>query len=353
MTQATTAHLATATGALEQLYTQRSELNAMLQARLGKTLDQLVAADLPLNGALFLTLTTWALSSGRFVDLVHAVWEDRGQPAIWKALFDEFPDEPAAQGQPPPSSPWDVWRLNEDEVFLDRKPLRAALRKMIRNGKPRVIVVRGDAQSGKSYTHRLVEHVTHALQHRRVWIDMMSLEGGAAAPLAFANTLLMSAGLSNKDIPAVGDPSADKLLPLVSFVIGRLRGLEGTWWFVLDRCARATLSPAVWGMLFAIVTGATNSFDHVHFLLLGVDEETRPLLKNAGEDRITPIGAEQVREFLAMELAGRVPPVDPERIDREAAAAVLGVSNSEDEPALAVISERAIESLRRLAQGGQ
>jgi hypothetical protein len=331
--------------ALEALYPNRLEFDTMVTLRLGKSLDQIVAAGADLSVAYF-HVSQWSHTNGRFADFVNAVWEDRGQPPSWKALHDEFNIVQA--GVPSATCPWDAWRLGEDEVFLAREALRNALREIHGGGSRRVLVVHGDHHSGKTYSHELIKHVARTYGHNVVWVDLVDSFGLRGEPLALAQTLLLSARLSTADMPGHAGNEPDKITPLSAFVIGKLRELRGTWWFVLDRCSRQSLSDGVWTLALRIAAGVANNLSNVNVVLLGYDEPiVSPLKSAARTERIAALDVADLAKFFRTELGGARPSLDPE-IDREAQEALRGVIGTEEDPVLAQISRRAIAALARL-----
>jgi len=351
-TQPTQAHIPPAYEALIRLYTTRAAVERMVQLHLNQTLDQITTSQEGLSIVLF-RLVQWAHAHGKFPELVRAVWLDTNGAREWADVFGPF-----LRASPPSmlsaANPEDDWLLGED-VFINRADLRQKLRGLRPGAGKRVLIVRGERYTGKSYTLRLIQHVAQVRREQVACIDVADTFGTTGTPGDFAVTLLRNLNLPHKDVPE-RDPQNPNRWPkeLCPFLIGRLRSLQDPWWIVLDGCARAKLGAELWATIIQLCAEIQANLQQLRVALLDFDEAVQPPLKrHARIEQIARINAEHVRNLFLTALAGQGH-VTEQRLDEEIDAVFEGIDVTstdpaeEEEPPLARVGARVCEALERL-----
>src|SRR5262245_28706183 len=137
-------------------------LSAMLFTRFGKRLDLLTnsqAIDANLR-VIVVQVVQAALREGWAQALVEAAAAERPQ----NPLFREFAAAYRSQSVPLTSDPYDAYELRGRRLFIDRKPLRAALRQLNTAVGPRGLVVDGPHGSGRASADQLSQQLAASLR---------------------------------------------------------------------------------------------------------------------------------------------------------------------------------------------
>jgi hypothetical protein len=221
--------------------------------------------------------------------------------------------------------PFDVNVLTGSEVFIDRRELRQALRRLHDQGRadhrPMLSVV-GAASTGKTYTYRLIAELAEPCGFRPAvvfledsWdpIDVVRSLGWSVAP--------------NEPPPDPADDLPKWFGLAAQWLVTRARQSGETWWFVLDGLNHLSRSSPIWDLTQRLALAVEIYGERrIRLVLLGYDGLVNHALRNRFmRDEARALDEADVREFFSAWLERRMRAELPPgaKLDRaELAAAV-------------------------------
>jgi hypothetical protein len=241
-----------------------------------------------------------AAASNLLRRLVRAVAADPGS-AAYSALFQRLLaiPAPAAAG----IDPYLVCLLGSGgrRPFLDRTELRTHLRELARENGPRVLIITGPAQSGKSYSWYLIDHVKRVGAFSPIRVDLSSSawSGPAAGPADVMGEVAYKLGWA----PPVADPTAQEdtqARTLRNWFLGRVRTETAGYWLIFDGLDASTMTNAalrlVESLAIAAERGEAGELRVVLIAYSGsLPQDVDPYTLR---DPISAIGVAELRAFL-------------------------------------------------------
>lgn len=196
----------------------------------------------------------------------------------------QFADRLAVRPQPS-GTPYEDLVLRRDLPYLDRQPLRKALRRTIAEQYYPILLVNGPSGSGKSFTARLIDHLVKChsdLEHCIVWAPEKTEPPGA---LAIAKDMMTILGARASNLPP--NTTNDKRWPreLANEVAVELKCRteqdKRTWITVLDVSAGKPISDEVTAFIHqlavSLITGVSR--ERHRLILMNFPEEALPGLE--------------------------------------------------------------------------
>lgn len=252
-------------------------------------------------------------------------------------------------------------RLSGGYVMIDRDPLRRSMRRLYAPDQERILVVTGKDQSGKSYTRRLIWHLTEMLGTFSV-IDI-DLERQARLlgpdrtfyPDDIARLVLQRL---HYDL-VVPPPPEDQQWPrwnlefCDAFEERALRDPERRW-VVLDAFNKVVLSDQVIDLIKELAVRVSQQLSRFRFILVGYRSGIPPeVLPTVIADSPDPIDEGRLMEFLLRYLAEENPHLDDEERTEQAATAVADLLDGLDQDVpdyLVKLAQRLVAKLRKLTE---
>ena len=287
-----------------------------------------------------------AADLGKLRVLVDAIAKDLGDEAY--PVFARLLAEP----QPTPGMDADAYGINmlgggrNRLAFIDRDDLRTYLRDLAQEDKDRVLVVTGPAQSGKSHTWHLIQHIGGCVVGIQPGlIDLTRWTGQPAGPYDIMELVVNALALT--DLPPC-EPHAhpdNQERKLLAWFTGRISRQPEPSWLVFDGVEHAHLTEAGTRLVNDIADAARNNQAGKLRVALLAGSPPSADEYNMVHEAIQPVGVSELRRFFvgAARQAG-------EDIDAAALDALLDKLFDGVEPAdplcLAKIGPRAM----RLAQ---
>ncbi|MFF3862681.1 hypothetical protein [Streptomyces sp. NPDC002209] len=159
---------------------------------------------------------------------------------------------------------------NGTEVFIDRADLRARLREILDDPETAVLVVDGEADSGRSYTYNLIRHLGQHRGFRPVRVTLSRTSTAAQLVRRLAEFVGdRDPGISPLNTTQLNDP-----LPCVDDavrrIVSRATAADERFWLVLDECDKVDTNSDVWDCIGQL---AQAIYDYTP-----VQEETVPRL---------------------------------------------------------------------------
>ena len=226
----TSTEFATLKDALLLAFPQQSDLSSLLTF-MGKNLEVITTSD-GLSAMLDRVLTA-ATAEGWILQLVETARSRRAQAQDF--LQATAPIEAALRArQAPawhmPADPYQVYFLGAMTWFLDRTELRGALRQMNEQDF-RVLVVRGEPRSGKTYSTRLIAFLQNTFNYNIAKIDFGEAVYG---PDDLVRSILRQLGRPVDNLPPQQAQAAYWVHELRDWLLGEVGKLARPVWVVLD-----------------------------------------------------------------------------------------------------------------------
>jgi hypothetical protein len=181
----------------------------------------------------------------------------------------------------PPLDPFGVCFLHDvkDWPFVDRAALRTSLASFYAPNGARVVVVKGPADSGKSYSFKFVNY----LRQERGGFEAFLIDLSETAGLSYGPDYLAMRIAARMGIEA---PSADMLTKatqdprwakeLCNWIVDRVPATNKVWWIVIDGIFQAGLPPGTLALIHALAHRAALIEPNLRLVLLGYDKANLP-----------------------------------------------------------------------------
>jgi hypothetical protein len=245
----------------------------MVSSRLAIKLEEIADAD-SYRDVVF-KLVDWAEMHGLLGELVmQARAHNPAQPEL-RAFAEQigWDRDMASRGMSAPirdTDPYAVTMLPDGSPFLGRNMLRAELRNLSRPGGVRVLVVQGAEGVGKSYSLRLIMHLSRVLGTFKVaWIDLDQEAYVMLGPGELARHLATQIGRNPDSLPAEEPQTNRWVLRLGDWLIAQLNHSSINWWFVLDGFDHPDVPIETQEFISVLVRAAAEGQTGLRVVLLG------------------------------------------------------------------------------------
>jgi len=212
----------------------------ILVADLGYDIETIVGAGIDKEKAAFKVLT--AANNDSWIDRFIAAFEAKkpNNPDV-KAFVSSLTVAVAAA-----ANPYGVC-FADNRPFVNRSTLRVTLRSLITGG-PRILVVRGEPRSGKTYTGNLIKYLASNVGFEVVTVNLVKYAAGRdVSPVDIGDALARQMGLGKP--PELGNEQLSRwTLAYFDWLVGQLRPRDGgakTWWIVIDGFQSISVPQAV------------------------------------------------------------------------------------------------------------
>jgi hypothetical protein len=326
--------------ALVSAFPTVAELQRMLSTKLGWSLER-IALDGGLDDRVLAVITV-ARSKGAERALLNAA----------RQANPDNPDLMAIEPLLPQAAPLVV--TDDFEVcyfqrlpFIDRHDLRKAVKRLISNGGPRLLVIDGPQLSGKSYS---LVFLNHLAANRGLQLVIIDLKTAFPGEVITADKIAREIALQ-MDLPvppeSKEEQAARRTQTFCSWLTGKLRAAPGSWWIVIDGCNDA-LPPDVIDLFQEMAQRIVRMWTNVRLVLVH-DAPGVPLLPAATPEResIFPIDEVEITKFLMQIRRQLSLPDDDEEVGRVLSEIMRRVDPSSPER-MRMIGEATAEQCRIL-----
>jgi hypothetical protein len=275
----------------------------MLKYSLDKDLNSLAIAS-DFNQLLFMVITR--AQNERWLDkLVKAAGEFDPPDIVLQALEREFPGVTDEEGNG--ADLYGAQVIRGIRPFVDRKNLRAALKRMSSDNGSRVLAVEGPSLSGKSYSLYLISHISGCLsEHRVLWIDFGAYPPVAESLESIAKSLAYQIGVSPEEIPRKAkSPDARWGGNLAEWLAGLAKAHKQTCWVVFDDVSKVASVPALFDFVISVGFLADRVASELRVVLLDCQPDLLPerLSTGAEMESVRLIDIQDIKAFFQILLA--------------------------------------------------
>lgn len=255
---------------------------------------------------LWFDVLRWAAPRRLLRPLVEAVAADADSGAypVFKSLLAQSAQTAAARTDDPCAVP--LIGFGRPRAFIDREELRGHLRVLLHPNGCRVLVVTGDAQSGKTWTWHLVSHVAESLGgHAPYLVDFTHWAGPPAGPADVMGEITDLLCWERFRVDP-RESEATQARTLLSKFKGLIRGM-GDRWFVFDALDSANLTEPARHLIeqLAVAAERRETGGGLRVVLLAYD---RPLPLSVADtvltERLRPVETGDLRVFFGRVAAG-------------------------------------------------
>jgi hypothetical protein len=272
----------------------------------------------------------------------------------------------AALQQVRPAAPQEAAPSVFDTYFFKRRPfvnrgrLRRSLRSLHEDGDDaaRILIVRGDRYSGKSYTVDLIRYLSDQLDFRVQRVELLKLSAGRElTPEILGRAVIEEMKLAEPMPEVEHDQVAWWTTHYLSWLVRNLRDAGDSWWIVVDDFTQVSVSRAVQEFIEEMALKIDDSLSSLRLILVGFDHDLPEKLEPIIEvDQTEPITAGHLVDYFAQFLRDHVPAVDAGAAPRVIADAVKTVRDemSKREPRNRLVGMMAaiVRESRRLREEG-
>lgn len=231
--------------------------------------------------------------------------------------------------------------------FIGRRALRAHLRALTEEGGARILVVDGPPGSGKSYTLRLITHLSRQLQTFSVAAINLEEEAfHAIGPGEVARSMALQMGADVSAMPPPAEAASRWILDLRDWLLGETRRQGTAWWFVFDGFDHEDVPFETRDFIRHLVVAAQQATTTLRIVLLGWSEDLVPMNIRAYvlRETIEPLGQADLRQFLQELSHAGVLPLDARGVDEVFTAIQNAATKSGS--GLASVAAEAVRRLR-------
>jgi len=272
------------------------------------------------------------------------------------ATFGELLNELQLVGVNGPVDHYEACLLRGNRALIDRQTLRLKLRTLGDQMGSRILVVDGDAVSGKSYSLQLINHLAEVLGgFRVVWVDLVRLaaRNPAIEPERLARYIAEQMKLDVTSLrPKGAEQDATWIEHFGNWLTGELAGRDDQWWIVIDHFLRVPLSQQTKDLIEELAIRIDNNIQQLRLILLSYRGDL-PLAGGGGVEReeIKRIGVDDLTNFFLKVYADRGQKAAPAEIAK-AIKKVLNQVDEKHERRLEQIGQKAAEVSREIIQHG-
>jgi hypothetical protein len=354
------------------------ELVQMVSIKLNITLADVVTLPKPLKDVVF-DLIVWAEEDTdcRLIELLKGAPDYLPNPTlkiVAQMLLGRLSQAaPVTAGE----NPFKTCFVRLDRAFVDRKDLREELERMVPAEGNRVLVVNGQAKSGKTYTLELILHASKALpgylesirkpSHAPVFPGIPEVQAASSDCFEVAwldlrrekpagsdytpDMLLRSLAVQMKIDPS-GIPTAPALgrwaQELRDWLIQRLDRKGPVWWIVLDGVSQVRVNDPIHDFIEELAYQAEMVLDRLRIVLISYGRNLKSILGRYRKEEIGPINLTDLIEFFGKVRDARGLPPDPAADQQLAMALHQEVSAKKRAHRLRCLEERLKEKVREM-----
>ena len=291
----------------------RSALIRALRFGLDKDLEQITLASNQIE-VVFDVINT-AEKEGWISGLVRAARSaNPGGPAL-VAFQEKYPYLLEA---PEPARQIDLFNAcflrGRQLAFVDRDPLRRALKSLADREGSRVLVVDGPEASGKSYSLEFITYLKERLGTFKVaWIDLTEADFGPLGPDELVRRIAIQ---MERDIQLI--PTRRSLDPgwageLCDWLVAQVNESRASWWVVLDGIQQVSLPPVTHQVINGLALRAELLVPSLRLILLSCKSETLParIANRILKEQIERIGEAHIQRFFETLFEERAEAIDP------------------------------------------
>jgi hypothetical protein len=162
----------------------------------------------------------------------------------------------------------------DNRPFVNRGQLRATLRSILTDHGPRILIVRGERRSGKTYTVHLIKHLSQHLGFEVVHINLVpyaAVRDISAVDIGRA----IAAQLGLAGVPEIGNEQMSRwTLSYFNWLTGQLRARAAQarpWWVVVDGFESVSVPMAVQDFIDELAVRIDDTLRNVRAVLIGYD----------------------------------------------------------------------------------
>ncbi|MBY5515662.1 hypothetical protein [Rhizobium leguminosarum] len=165
--------------------------------------------------------------------------------------------------------------VHQHTPFLDRTDLRNALRRTVSGPYDQILLINGPRRSGKSFTARLIDHISRhipGIEH-----CIVKTPNGSEAPSALdvAKDMMACLGARSENLPPQltnGKRWPRELANVVAVELkAHTQAQSGTWLTVLDLSSDGRIEPDVTGFVHQLATSLMTGIDRDRHRLVLMD----------------------------------------------------------------------------------
>lgn len=234
---------------------------------------------------------SWATARGCERDLYEAALAGNSDSRELQALGPRIPN-PALLS----ADDFEVCYV-QNRAFINRKPLRKAVKRLAAPDASRLLVIDGPRTSGKSYSLFYIHHVAHRRDIQVVEIDLRAAYPGET--LTADHVARDIATQMNLEEPPRSEEQAPRRIQIFcNWLAGKLRATNYTWWIVIDHC-NAPLPSDVLDLIEELARRVQKAW-HCVRLILVADSVAVPLVvdESAERESVELLDKIHITEFL-------------------------------------------------------
>lgn len=349
--------------ALRAAFGTRAGIDELLTA-VDKSFDDFEVAGNQFTDTILVVVKN-AVRDDWIVALLATASQRREHDALLKSLLDDLQalpqvpvpvvSEPAAELDV--DKLFKTCRLTGRYVMVNRSDLRTSLQRMNDARGERILVVRGEAKTGKSHTAHFISFLADELgKFAYVFIDLSDLlaPGEPVEPDAVARNLLDQLEYDLR-IPRTPDHRqwATWNRQVCNDLRNKARNDPRSRWIVIDAFNSATVTDNTIDFIKQLALRVSQTLSRFRLILLGFDGELPPeLWGHLAQEDIAPIDAQHVTEFFFSAYTQARLPIDVARIAATALRVLAGL-DPQSPDYLLKLAPRVSDELAQALTNGQ
>ena len=302
--------------ALLDAYATRAELQLLLLDRLDKQLDHLALGnDLT---EIAMNLVARANHESWIDALLDAAVQDRPNDGQLRELAAALP---RGAGTNAGDDDFSVIFFR-NRPLVDRDHLRDALRKLDESDGKRILIVGGESGSGKSYTAEVIEYLKAVRQFEVAHIDLLKFTAVQLEidPYQLGKLIALEMGLEPPEAQGY-EADARWIFWFSSWLKGKLRKENRTWWLVIDSFDRCNVRQSALDLVRDLAALADMGVPNLRLVLISYGDTLPPSVERSIErEAIEQIGDAHLADFFIRYIAARAPERTPDELIAEIAA---------------------------------
>jgi hypothetical protein len=199
--------------------------------------------------------------------------------------------------------------------LLDREGLRPKLTDLL-SGKTRVLSVKGERLSGKSYSSQFISHAAFSRGIQILSVDAREFALDVYMPQHLVEDLAAPLGIDTSGLPPQDAQKARWVKELTNWIVARLAPYRESHWIVLDHFDEEIVDPHARLLIEHLARQAEEG--HLPpVILLGYErpDKIEVLRRTVPRDEIAAIGKTEVEKHYGALFADNGNPAPPESVD--------------------------------------
>jgi hypothetical protein len=291
---------------LNAVITSYAQLRDFVALHLQDNLDEIVGGTPPADVTLCVpVLIRWADYFNHLPRLIHSLLACFPTNAVVENYARPLAAVVQRAGRSSPGTtinPFEECCL-DGTLFINRAPLRQAIKRLTVSGTPRVVAVTGPSRSGKSHSLFFISHIAERQRKfEPLTVDLRDEAPAKFRPHMLVRSLvrLMGRNRSVTDIPREEDCStpARWVRELADFLVGEIRDSGKVWLIVLDGFANPNLDELTREMVKELVVRAARE-PLLRVVLLDYSDDLLPpeVAGRFEREPISPFTKSDLKEF--------------------------------------------------------